>query len=206
MNFLRTLPKEKLKKIVLVVVMSLIAMIMVGHFYVGRQIEVWSESKRQIAQLNQQVQDADRANQQEIESKQMRETATAFVGTQEVTMVTGDPFSWVVREISLLAEQHPVHVVSMNPGGKVQHDIRSRYSLYTTRIDVEGTYDHLGAFIEDFENRFPTGQIRSLALVPSGANGSNRRATMELAFLIRPEMETTSKAAGKVKEESKNAL
>ncbi len=205
MNFLRTLPKEKLKKIVLVVVMSLIAMVMVGHFYLGGQIEVWSESKRQIAQLNQQVQDADRASQQEDENKQVREAAASFVGTQEVTMVTGDPFSWVVRQISLLAEQHPVHVVSINPGGKIQHDIRSRYSLYTTRIDVVGTYDQLGAFIEDFENKFPTGQIRSLGLVPSGVNGSSRRATMELAFLIRPEMETPSKAAGKLKEESKNA-
>ena len=170
MSFLRNIPKDKLQKIVLVAVISLIAMVVVGHFYLGRQITTWTVSKRQIAQLNQQVADADRANKQEVDSKQMRETATAFVGTQEGTMITGDPFTWVVRQISLLAEQHPVHVISMNPGGKVQDDVRPRYSLYTTRIDVEGTYDQLGAFIEDFENKFPTGRIHSLGLVPSGVN------------------------------------
>jgi Na+-transporting NADH:ubiquinone oxidoreductase subunit NqrC len=205
LNFLRTLPKEKLKMIVLIVVVTLIAIVIIGHFYVARELAASSESNRQIAKLKQQVEEADRASQQELQNKQLRETATAFVGVQEATMVTGDPFSWVVRQISLLAEQHPVHVMSMHPGGNVQHDQGSHYSMYTTQIDVEGTYDQVGAFIEDFENKFPTGQIRSLTLVPSGANGSARRATIDLGFLIQPERDGMSKPAGKAKEESKKA-
>jgi hypothetical protein len=114
-------------------------------------------------------------------------------------MVAGDPFAWIVREISLLAEQHPkVHVLGMQPGSKGQHELNPGYNVFTTRIEVEAGYDELGVFLQDFENKFPTAEVRSLGIVPS--DRAQCRASLELAFLVRPNTDS-HKSAGKSKAE-----
>ncbi len=204
MKVLRAMPKEKLQKVVLVAIVSLIVMAVVGDFYVGAQISSWAASNQQIAKLKGQIEQQDNEARQQRQNKQLRDQVTAFLNEQRATMVTGDPFSWVVRQISLMGEQHPVRVVGMTPGGKTQYALKPKYYVFTTHIDVEGSYDQLGAFIADLENKFPTAEILSLAVSPTDANEANRRAMIELGFLIRPENDI-DKAAGAPKEEPKKA-
>jgi hypothetical protein len=187
MNFFRALPKDKLQKVVLVGIVTLIALAAVGNFYIRAQISTMSRSKDKIAKLKYDIDEAEREANQEAQNQQIRGQVTAFVQSQSTTMVSGDPFGWVVRQITLFAENHPVRVLSMRPGTIAPSQMRSRYSIYTARVELEGGYDQIGEFVKDFENGFPTSQIRSLELAASGTGRADRRAVLELAFLVQPD-------------------
>ena len=202
MNYLRSLPKDKLQKVLLVGIGSLVAVAVIGNFYVWAQLSSISKSKDQVAMLKRQIEDAEQEAKQEAQNLQLHEQVAAFVQNQAAGMVSGDPFSWAVRQITLFAENHPVHVLSMRPGSKAQSMQKSRFEVYTAQIEVEGGYDEIGQFVRDFENTFPTSQIRSLELAPGGASQTDRRAVMELVFLVQPDS-GPGKADAKPKAEKK---
>ena len=190
MNFIRSLPKQKLQKVVLVGIVTLIALGAAGNFYIGAQLTSMSKSRIRIETLKREIDEAEREAKQELQDQQLHEVVAAFVQGQKSTMVSGDPFGWVVRQITLFAENHPVRVLSMRPGAKAPNQMKSRYNVYTARIELEGGYDHIGQFVRDFENGFPTSQIRSLELGASGTGRLDRRAVLELAFLVQPDSES----------------
>lgn len=203
MKFLRAIPKEKLQKVILVLILTPISVAAVGNFYTARQLSAWSASRQRIRDLKRQVEEAERNAKQAVQSQQVRAQVVSFVEAQQETMISGDPFTWVVRQISLLAEQHPVRVLGMRPGSKAQHELKSSYGVFTAQIEIEAGYDQLGVFLQDFENRFPTAEIRSLGISPTDGSGPCR-AALELAFLVRPEPDS-HKAADKTKEEKKTS-
>ena len=127
---------------------------------------------------------------------------SAFVEPLRETMVTGDAYMWVVREIRLREEQHRgVPVLSISMGSRGAHPRYPGYEACAVSIEVEGTYDQLGVFIRDFENHFPTGELRSLMLNPVAVEGPRRHAVLQLMFLVYPE----SKMGPKAKEEPKKS-
>jgi hypothetical protein len=199
LNFLRQLPNGKLLKVVLVCMGTLCAVVGVVEGYMLKNWSALSNAKNNIAKLNDQIQQADRKAQQAVQDVTRREQVKSFLETQQAAMVAGDPFAWIVREISLLAEQHTtVHVLGIQPGSKEQHQMNPGYNVFTTRIEVEAGYDELGVFLQDFENKFPTAEIRSLAIAPG--DRAQCRASLELAFLVRPDTDS-HKSAGKSKTE-----
>ena len=103
-------------------------------------------------------------------------------------MITGDPFAWVVREISLLAEDHPLSVTSIRDGGTTMVALKNRYDGFNASLEVLGTYDQIGAFIQDIENRFVTSKITSLRV--AGAAGGKHSASFQITWLIVPEPKT----------------
>ena len=197
MNYLRSMPKDKLQKAAVVVVLSVIGVSAVGNFYICKQLSALSTSKREIAEYRTKIDDAERASKQAALDERVREQVAAFVEEQRATMVSGDPFGWFVRQVSQLAERHPVRLLGMRPGAKLPHGRKSGYQTFTARIEIEADYDQLGAFAADFENKFPTGEIRSLEISSSDANGLERHATMELALLILPDSDKSPTAAKK---------
>ena len=110
----------------------------------------------------------------------------SFVETQQAAMVSGDPFAWVVREISLLAEQHPVRVSGLRPGARAEAGGQSKFPTYTTRIDFSGTYDQIGEFVRDLENRFPTAGIRSLSVVGGADDKGQHAVVLDIALPVQP--------------------
>jgi len=203
MNALRALPKDKLQKMLLVVIVTLIGLGGMGNFYIGKQWSSLSQSNGEIAKLKRQIDDAEREAKQEVQNQQFRQQVVSFAESQSAAMVSGDPFSWVVRQISLFAEKHPVHVLSMRPGTKTQNQQKSRFNTYTAQIELEGSYDQIGHFVRDFENEFPTGQIRSLDLGEGNAGSVERHVAMELAFTVRPDSDSPkAKAAAKTEKKA----
>src|SRR5579859_4149858 len=143
---LRKLPKDKLQKIVLVCVLTLIAFASVIEFYVLKNWNGITESKGQIAKLKDQIGQAERKQRNAKQDMAYRTEVSSFVETQRAAMITGDPFAWVVREISLLAEQHPVRITGLHPGGK-ESGGKSKSQTYGARIEFSGTYDQIGLFV-----------------------------------------------------------
>ena len=187
MNFLRAIPKEKLQKVILVLILTPIGVAAVGNFYTARQFSTWSANRQRIRDLKRQIEEAERNAKQAIQNQQMRAQVASFVEAQQETMISGDPFTWVVRQISLLAEQHPVRVLAMRPGSKAQHELKSSYGVFTAQIEIEAGYDQLGVFLQDFENKFPTAEIRSLAISRYGwQRSSSSGARTGLSGPARP--------------------
>ncbi|MGD0016364.1 MAG: hypothetical protein ABSC38_02445 [Verrucomicrobiia bacterium] len=194
MNALRAISKEKLQKIVLVGMIALTGISGVWMFYGSNQWTTLKKRKEEVAKLQKDVDDAKQSAQAITRTAPLREKMQAFVDTQRATMVSGDPFAWIVREIALLAENQPVRDVAPRTGTVVRHPRKDRYECYVTHIEFIGSYRQIGAFVEKLENRFPEAEIRMLDIAASGVTGRHR-AALDLMLLMRPEMEWEKTAA-----------
>ena len=175
--------KEKLQQLVLTGLVTLAAFAATGYFYLGKQWSALCASHQQIAKLTKQLADAEKLATQENQSQEFRAQVQAFVDAQKETMIHGDPLMWVVREITLLSEKHPVQMQTPRGGTKGQHPRQSRLQTYTTRLELAGGYDQIGRFIRDLENRFATAEINSLDLTGNAGSGTIR-CNLELTLLL----------------------
>ena len=189
MKGLRALPKDKLQRIVLVGTMALIGMVMAWFLYGHKQWVVLNANRADIARLTEDVGKARQSVQAMAQTMPQRGKIQAFVEAQRATMVSGDQFAWVVREIALLAGSQPVRDITMRPGGGVLHHPRKdRYELYVTRIEFAGSYDQIGAFVQELENKFPEAEVRSLDIAGADSAEAGHRAAVDLAFVVRPKL------------------
>ena len=195
-GYFSKLPKDKLQKVVLICVLTLIAVVGAVQFYLLKNWTALNETQADIAKLEDQIQQADRKARSAAQDVAHRAEMKAFVQAQWATMITGDPFAWVVREISLFAEKHPVHVGELHPGGKAESDGKSKSLIYMTRIEFSGTYDQIGAFVRDLENRFPTSEIKSLSLSGSADDKGEHTGVLEIGLRMQPP-EPSKKAEAK---------
>ena len=186
-DFYRRLSKDKLQKIVFVCIATLCAIVGVVQFYALKNWTAFEDVKKRIAKLNDQIQQTEHESQQAAQDGAYRQQVKSFVETQQSAIITGDPFAWVVREISLLAEEHPVHVDGLRSGGKIESAGKSRCSMYTSRIELAGTYDQIGAFVQDLENKFPTCEIRSLVISSGAEDKGQHQAAADLTLRVLPE-------------------
>lgn len=190
MKFLRNMPKEKLQQLVLVAIFTLIGVSAMMVFWIsGVNTELTSNSEK-IKGLQPQIEDIERKMKAEALNEPLRRQLASFVETQRTSMATGDLFAWAAREITLFAERHPVRMVSVRPGMRSYHLIQGNYEVYTVQIELQGQYDDLGRFFSDFENSFPTAQIRSLDLSTADNSSLTRNAQIEVALLIWPSTAT----------------
>jgi hypothetical protein len=183
-GYWRKLPKDKLQKIVLICIVTLVALVATVQFYALKNWSALTDTKNQVAKLGDQIREGERKTRQATQDVAHRAEVKAFVETQRAAMISGDPFAWVVREISLLAEQEPVHMGGLHPAGKVE--MKSGSLSYSTRIEFSGTYDQIGTYVRDLENRFPTSEIQSLAVSGSADDKGRHEAALEIALRVQP--------------------
>jgi len=186
MRFRLSIPKEKLQKVVFVIIVTLIALGAMINFWISKEWSEWSSNRDEIAKLGTQIDQVQTSIRQETSNTDLRDQIRTFVDAQQQRMVSGDPFSWVVREVSLLAEKHPIHVMGMHPGTITPNTQKSRYDMFSTRLEVEGTYDQVGAFIKEFENSFSTSQIRSLEMSAPDPSRSVCHVSIDCTLLMLP--------------------
>jgi hypothetical protein len=183
--FLRQLPKDKLNKVLLVSIVALCAIVGVMQFYVLRNWRALMEAKRGVVKLNAQIQQAEA--HQSAQDPAYPAQVKSFVEAQRAAMISGDPFAWVVREISLLAEQHPVRVESLRPRGKTEFSSGTKCPTYTVHLEITAGYDEIGAFIRDLENKFPAGEVRALSVAGNANDKGRHQAALDVMLLINPE-------------------
>jgi hypothetical protein len=183
-GYWRKLPKDKLQKIVLICIVTLIALVGTIQFYVVKNWSALIDTKSQIVKLDDQVREGERKIRLATQDVAHRTEVKSFVETQRAAMVTGDPFAWAVREISLLAEKEPVHMDGLHPAPKLE--MKSGAPLYSTRIEFSGTYDEIGAYVRDLENKFPTSEIQSLTVAGGPDDKGHHAATLEIALRVQP--------------------
>jgi hypothetical protein len=160
-------------------------------FWIGDQRDNLSASNEKIAKLEPQILDRERKDKAEALNEPLRVRLAGFVQTQQLAMVTGDLFSWAVRELTLFAERHPaVQMVNVRAGQKQFHPTMTNYEVYNVQVELRGKYDDLGHFLSGLENAFPTAQLRTFDLSPGDATSLTRNATLDIGFMIWPETAT----------------
>jgi len=184
--FLKKMPKEKLQQVVFVCIAILAALVGVVEFYVLKNWTGLTETEASITKLADQIREGERQARGAQQDVAHRTEVKSFVEAQQAAMVSGDPFAWVVREISLLAEQHPVRITALHPGVNSDTTAESKGHTYTTGIDVSGTYDQIGAFVQDLENKFSTAQIRSFSLGGTADDKGLHGATLTMTLRVLP--------------------
>ena len=187
LNLLRRLPKDKLQKIVLLCIATLSAIVGVVQFYTLKNWTTFVDTKNRIRKLGDQIRQAEHEAQQAAQDGTYRQNVRSFVEAQRAAIISGDPFAWVVREISLAAEKNPVRVEGLRSGGKVESMGKSLFATYTSRIEFIGTYDQIGAFIQDLENRFPTGEIRAFSVSGGADDKGQHQAAVDLTLRVMSE-------------------
>jgi hypothetical protein len=200
----KSLSKDKRQKLILVGILSLIGVIVVGYLYVGAQLTTMSNGKKTIADLTGKLETAKNVAADEERNKPNRERLQAFVAAQHERMISGDPFSWVVREFTLIAEKHPVRVLSLRPGAQPVRDPKAAYGEYGVRIEVDGPYDPMGVFIADLENSFSSGEIRSIEVTAADPARADRHVVIDMALLVRPEEKPASAPVQKGESKAKS--
>ena len=186
MNFLKSLSKVKLQQVILVTIVSLAAVGLIGNFFVATNLSKFSKERARAQKLTAEFAQAQADLRSEESNTHLREQMNAFLDVQKAKMVSGDPFSWIVREMTLVAEKHPVRLGGLRPGSKSSNPTRSKYEMFTVRVEADGTYDQAGAFIRDLENHFPTGEIRGLEMVVIDDKRASCRVVFDFALLMRP--------------------
>ncbi len=184
--FLKKMPKEKLQQVVFVCIVTLAAVAGGVEFYVLKNWTELAETKASITKLADQIREGEREARGAQQDVAHRAEVKSFVEAQQAAMVSGDPFAWVVREISLLAEQHPVRITALRPGIKSGTAGESKGSTYECGIDVSGTYDQIGAFVRDLENKFPTAEIPTLSLGGNADDKGQHGATLTITLRVLP--------------------
>lgn len=187
MKMFGDISKDKLQKIILVAIVTTAAIAAVYIFYIGRALGEKQKSRDNAAKLENDIQAAQTKAKDDRLLEAQRSEITAFVETQKSAMVTGDPYSWCVRQISLFGEKYPVRILGVRPGVKSKHFRKEQYDVFEVQMEVEGTYDQLGRFLCGFENQFATAEIRKLEIQSVGATGADRRLGFTVAFLMLPE-------------------
>jgi len=197
MEFLKKLPREKLQKVVFVCIVTLAAVVGAVELYVLKNSSALTDVKANITKLNDQILEAERRARGAQLDVAYRTEVKSFVEAQRSAMVSGDPFAWVVREISLLAQQHPVRINGLHPGIKVEiAGGESKSRTYTVGIDFSGSYDQIGEFVRDLENKFPTAEVRSLSVGGNADDRGQHGASLTVTLRVQPP-EPTKKAEAK---------
>jgi Tfp pilus assembly protein PilO len=183
---LKRMPKEKLQKVVFVCIAIVAALVGVMELYVLKNWAALSETKVNISKLAEQIQQAERQSREARQDPKHRAEVKSFVEAQQAGMISGDPFAWVVREVSLLAKDHPVRVTALHPDNKAVTSGEPKSHTYSSGIDVAGTYDQIGAFVRDLENKFTTAQIRSVSLGGNADDKGEHSAALTITFRVLP--------------------
>jgi Tfp pilus assembly protein PilO len=184
--FLKKMPKQKLQQVVFVCIVTLAAVVGVVELYVLKNWAELTETEASITKLADQIREGERQARDAQQDVAHRAEVKSFVEAQQAAMVSGDPFAWVVREVSLLAEQHPVRITALHPGIKSDTTGESKGHTYTSGIDVSGTYDQIGAFVRDLENKFSTAEIQSLSMGGNADDKGQHGATLTITLRVLP--------------------
>ena len=192
MNF-RKLPKEKLNKLILVVLATLIAIAGLYFGLIRRQNENLvrlAQQKAGAAKKLQLVRDTLRRADQ-IKA-QLDEARTNLTGA-ESDIASGDLYAWVINWLRQFKAPYKVEIPQFSQlGPPVDVNLLPRFPYKQTTLTVAGTahYHDLGRFLADLENQFPHVRLLNLSLDVNAASPSVEPETlsfkMDIVTLAKP--------------------
>lgn len=187
------LPKQKRNQLVMVVLLTLVVLAGLGYGLIKLQFDKLSqlarqteEAERKLGQMQEQIKRADHLEAELADAR-------GVLDNLEQGMAHSDSYSWIINTIRTFRVEHKVDPPQFSPSAEVGAvNLLPRFPYKQARLSLSGTayYHDLGAFVADFENRFP--HIRILNLDVERSPGSTIKDQekltfrMDVAALVRP--------------------
>jgi Tfp pilus assembly protein PilO len=192
---LKKLPKQKRNQLFMVVLLTVAVLAGLGYGLIKLQYDkltqLASETDEAERKLEQMQDNIKRAAQLEAELAEVR----AVLDGLEQGMAQSDSYSWIINTIRTFRVEHKVDPPQFSPSAEVSEvNLLPRFPYKQARLSLSGTafYHDLGAFVADFENRFPHIRILNLDVERSpGATTQEQEKLafrMEIAALVKPNL------------------
>lgn len=186
------LPKQKRNQLVMVVLLTLVVLAGLGYGLIKLQFDKLSqlarqteEAERKLGQMQEQIKHADQLEAELAEARRVLDSL-------EQGMAHSDSYSWIINTIRTFRVEHKVDPPQFSPSAEVGAvNLLPRFPYRQARVSLSGTayYHDLGAFVADFENRFPHIRILNLDVERGPGTAKDQEKLtfrMDVAALVRP--------------------
>ena len=190
---LSKLPKEKLNRLILVILATLIAIAGLYFGLIRRQNENLVRLAQQKAAAAKKLQVIREALHRADQIKaQLDEAKTALTGA-ESDIASGDLYAWVIDWLRQYKAPYKVEIPQFSQlGAPADVNLLPRFPYKQTTLTVAGTahYHDLGRFLSDLENQFPHVRLLNLSLDVNAISPSAETETLtfklDIVTLAKP--------------------
>jgi Tfp pilus assembly protein PilO len=190
---LTKLPKEKQKKLALVILLTLIGAAGLYFGLLRNQQESLTRLAREKAAKSKQLQDVVQTVRRAEPIREEFEQARKTLEAAETDIAFGDHYAWVMNSLRQFKAPHKVEIPQFSQLGPiVDVNLFPNFPYKQATLTVAGTarYHDLGHFLADFENEFPHVRILNLSLDANLPSLTSEPETlsfkMDVACLIKP--------------------
>ena len=184
---LSKLPKEKLNRLILVILATLIAIAGLYFGLIRRQNENLVRLAQQKAAAAKKLQVIREAIHRADQIKaQLDEAKTALTGA-ESDIASGDLYAWVIDWLRQYKAPYKVEIPQFSQlGAPADVNLLPRFPYKQTTLTVAGTahYHDLGRFLSDLENQFPHVRLLNLSLDVNAVSTSVETETLSFKLDI----------------------
>jgi hypothetical protein len=166
MNF-RKIPKEKLNRLILVGLATLIAVLGLYFGLISRQNEGLTRLAGKKAAATTKLKAVLDAIHRSDRVKADLETARSLLAAAESDVASGDLYAWVVNWLRQFKAPYKVEIPQFSQlGAPVDVNLLPGFPYKQATLTVAGTahFDELGRFLADLENQFPHVRLLNLSL------------------------------------------
>jgi len=189
------LPKEKRKQLVLVAVGTVAALWGLGFGLIKAQRDGLARAATEQAKAEAKLQEMRQAlKRAAVVEASLAEANQALAG-REVSLATGDLYSWMVNTIRKFQKDYGsnVQIPQLSPiSSQGPVEVLPEIPYQQARMQVGGSarYHELGRFVADLENAYPLMRVANLSLElnrsPAPGDREKLAFKMDLITLVKP--------------------
>ncbi len=192
---MKSLPKEKRDRLILIVIGTLGCMLAIWFGLVRAQNKSLENIARKSIEQQNKVGNAVRLVGSTAEIQKKLEAATEKLHALETGMASGDLYSWMIMTVNKFRAGHRVDIPQFSREVPTEVGVLPKFPYKAALFNVRGTaYFHdLGTFLADFENNFPYLRVQNLELEPATASSATTTGDpeklafrMEIITLVNP--------------------
>lgn len=177
------------KKIILIILISLIALYSDFRFIIKMQLGGINTTKSKLTQLKKQIDKVTKelTAMQELKRKQeqMRKEMLARVKK----FISKGQLTSLLEDISLTANKNKVKFTQIKPSKQIKQDDKALQGAKLTplviTLDLSGGYHELGSFINDLENKEQFLAVESLKIENDTSNYLHQKVNLTLKTYVK---------------------
>jgi Tfp pilus assembly protein PilO len=192
---MKSLPKEKRDRLILIVLGTLIVLIAIWYGLVSAQNKSLASIQKRTQEQHEKVGSAQRLINSTADLEKSLEATTEKLRSIERSMAAGDMYSWIILTVNQFRAERKVETPQFSREVAVDVGVLPKFPYKAALFNVRGTaYFHdFGKFIADFENAFPYLRVQNLELEPAVSSSATTTGDpeklafkMEIVTLVNP--------------------
>ena len=184
------LTKEKRDQLILVGIGTLALSFGLWYAVIRSQNQTVQVVLKRTQEVRDKIDKADKALKTAPTVEANLETAAKRLKEIELSMASGDMYSWVINTINqfIVNQKVTIPVFSREVIGDVGMLSKFPYKAATFILKGTARYHDFGRFVADFENAFPYIRVQNLEIIPSTTGDEKEKLDVkfEIVTLINP--------------------